>query len=134
MKCGHSFTILTAAATFIGFAMQTAKLLFTGYSVGYRGGSCVIWYSYDGDQINDIMIAPRSKFGADYAAATCELRVGGVNIAVGRTQKAYICDTGEWRIAALDGLKVSDIPKAVELEDFTSVGQIVNRVLGKGQR
>jgi hypothetical protein len=112
-------------------AKRTSRPQVCGFSFAHPGGDCVVWYAHKGDQILDLVIAPRAMFAACYQASSCRLRVGEAAVAFGNTDKAYIFEAGGWRIVALDGLKGSDIPHVMELDQCGSTGEIARKVLGR---
>ncbi len=107
---------------------RTSRPRCSGFSFAYPGGDCVVWYAHAGDRILDLVIAPRAAFAACYQS--CRLRVGEAEVAFGSTGKAYIFEAGRWRTAALDGLKGSNLPHAMELDQCGSMGEIARKVLG----
>jgi hypothetical protein len=118
-------------ATATVFARRSSRPQFSGFSFGHPGGDCVVWYAHHGDQILDLVIAPRATFAACYQAGGCQLRIGEVEVAFGSTHKAYIFEAGGWRIVALDGLRGSDLPHVTELDRCGSTGEIARKVLGR---
>jgi hypothetical protein len=113
------------------FPRRTSRPQLSGFSFAHSGGDCVVWYAHERGRILDIVIAPRAAFAACFQGGTRRLRVGEAEIAFGTTHKAYIFEAGEWRTVALDGLKASDLPHAMELERCGSTGEIARKVLGK---
>jgi hypothetical protein len=113
------------------YAMQASRPRCSGFSFAYPGGDCVVWYARDGDQILDLVIAPRATFAACYNAAACRLRVGDAEVAFGSTDKAYVFEAGEWHSAALGGLKESELPNVGDIERCRSTGEIARKVLGR---
>jgi hypothetical protein len=110
---------------------RTSRPQVCGFSFAHPGGDCVVWYAHKGDQILDLVIAPRATFAACYQSSGCQLRVGEVEVAFGTTHMAYIFETGGLRIVALDGLRGSDLPHVMELDQCVSTGEIARKVLGK---
>ncbi len=111
-------------------AKRTATPRCAGFSFAHPGGDCVVWYAHAGDQILDLLIAPRATFAACFQAGASRLRVGEAEVAFGTTHRAYIFEAGAWRVVALDGLKSSDLPHVTELADCASTREIARRVLG----
>jgi hypothetical protein len=110
---------------------RTPRPQCSGFSFAHPGGDCVVWYAHRGDQILDLVIAPRATFAACFQAGGCRLRVGEAEVAFGRTDKAYIFEAGGWRVVPLDGLRGSDLPHVVELDQCGSTGEIARKILGR---
>jgi hypothetical protein len=91
----------------------------------------VVWYAHVGDEILDLVIAPRATFASCFQAGPCRLRVGDAEVAFGTTHMAYIFEAGAWRIVALDGLKGSKVPHVTELDHCASTGEIARKILGR---
>jgi hypothetical protein len=108
----------------------TSRPQCSGFSFPYPGGDCVIWYAHRGDEILDMVIAPRATFAACFQAGSSRLRVGEAEVAFGTTHRAYIFEACGWRIVPLDGLKGSKVPHVMEYMDCNSTGEIARRVLG----
>src|SRR5262249_37088586 len=62
------------------FPRRPARPQFSGFSFAHPGGDCVVWYAHAGDQILDLVIAPRATFAACYRANGCWLRVGDAEV------------------------------------------------------
>jgi len=120
--------VLAIAAVFV---MRTPKPRCSGFSFAHPGGDCVVWYARDGDQILDMVIAPRATFAASYQAWACRLHAGEVEVAFGSTHRAYIFEAGGWRSVSLEGLRESDLPNIAELEQCAGTGEIARKVLGR---
>jgi hypothetical protein len=118
-------------ATAVVHAKRTSRPRCCGFSFAHPGGDCVVWYAHVGDQILDLVIAPRATFAACFQAGSYRLRMGEAEVAFGTTHMAYIFEAGTWRILALDGLKGSDLPHVTELAHCVSTGEIARQVLGK---
>jgi hypothetical protein len=101
----------------------------SGFSFTHKGGDCVVWYNRQGNEILDILIAPRSTFGACYSAARRRLRMDDGEVVFGNSHNAYVFDAGQWRTVPLKDLKESDLPSVMELEQCASTGEIVQRIL-----
>jgi hypothetical protein len=112
-------------------AKRTSRPPCCGFSFAHPGGDCVVWYAHAGDQILDLVIAPRATFAACFQAGSSRLRVGEVGVAFGTTDKAYIFEAGGWRVVPLDGLRGSDLPHVTELDRCGSTGEIARKVLGR---
>jgi hypothetical protein len=91
----------------------------------------VVWYAHVGDQIVDLVIAPRAMFASCLQGGRYRLRVGDAEVAFGTTHKAYIFEDGAWRIVPLDGLKGSALPHVTELAQCASTGEIARKILGR---
>jgi hypothetical protein len=102
----------------------------SGFSFSHPGGDCVICYAHRGDEILDMVIAPRATYAGCFQAVSCRLRVGETEVAFGTTHRAYIFEAGGWRTVALDGLKGSEVPHVMELMDCESTSEIARKVLG----
>jgi hypothetical protein len=102
-----------------------------GFSFAHPGGDCVIWYAHRGDEILDLVIAPRATFASCFQAWSGRLRVGDTEVAFGTTRMAYIFEADGWRTVALDGLKGSEVPHVMALMDCESTGEIARKVLGR---
>jgi hypothetical protein len=113
------------------FAKRTSRPQLSGFSFSHPGGDCVVWYAHHGDQILDMVIAPRATFAACFEAGRCRLRVGEAEVAFGSTHKAYIFEAGGWRIVAVDGLRGSELPHVTQLDGCGSTGEIARKILGR---
>jgi hypothetical protein len=113
------------------YSMRASGPKCSGISFDHAGGDCLVWYARDGDQILDMVIAPRATFAASYNAASSRLRVGDDEIPFGSARKAYIFDANAWRILDLDGLSEPDLPDISELERCASTSEIAQKILGK---
>ena len=109
---------------------RTSRPRCSGFSFAHPGGDCVIWYAHRGDEILDMVIAPRATYAGCFQAASCRLRVGDTEVAFGTTHRAYIFEAGGWRKVALGGLKGSEVPHVMELMYCESTGEIARKVLG----
>jgi hypothetical protein len=111
-------------------AKRTSRPQLSGFSFPHPGGDCVVWYAHRGNDILDMVIAPRATFASCFQAATCRLRVGEAEVAFGSTHRAYIFEAGGWRAEPLNGLRGSDVPHVTELGECGSTGEIARKVLG----
>jgi hypothetical protein len=102
-----------------------------GFSFAHPGGDCVVSYAHVGDEILDLVIAPRATFASCFQAGPCRLRVGDAEVAFGTTHMAYIFEAGAWRMVPLNGLKGSDVPHVTELDHCASTGEIARKILGR---
>jgi hypothetical protein len=132
MKSKPLFLPIAVVAALIVYAVTGPKLpKCSGFSFDHPGGDCVVWYARDGDQILDMVIAPRATFATCFKAGSSRLRTGETDVAFGSTHKAYVFEADAWRVEALDGLKESDLPEILELQECTSTSEIARRVLGR---
>jgi hypothetical protein len=101
----------------------------SGFSFAHPGGDCVVWYSRNGSEILDILIAPRATFGACYSAGRRRLRMGEEEVTFGETHRAYIFDAGKWRTEPLKDLSEADLPSVIELEKCRSTSEVAAKIL-----